>query len=75
MIRTELGTMQTAHDAIAPLPDGSCRRAVQWLVAKLGVDLGNCDLEIAYEALVALAESKLPPAEPPAWCCGHAGQP
>lgn len=52
--------MQTAHDAIAPLHDGSCRRAVQWLVAQLGVDLGNCDLEIADEALVALAESKLP---------------
>jgi hypothetical protein len=74
MIRTELGAMQTAHDAIAPLPDG-IRRAVQWLVAKLGVDLGNCDLEIADEPLVALAESNCSPAEPPAWCCGHAGQP
>jgi hypothetical protein len=60
MIRTELGAMQTAHDATAPLPDHSCRRAAQWLVAKLGVDLGNCDLEIADKALVALAESKLP---------------
>jgi hypothetical protein len=67
MIRIELAAMQTAHDTIAPLPDGSCRRAVQWLVANLGVDLGNCDLEmadealaVAAEALVALAESKLP---------------
>jgi hypothetical protein len=35
--------MQTAHGAIAPLPNGS-RRAVQWLVVELVGDLTNCDL-------------------------------